>query len=201
MNQNLLFRHRFRRAGRTLTVGITSTMNHSDGDGFTYEPVNYFTKAGVGFNSSLYNYENKQKVDGHNNTISTSYTEPIGRNKLLELNYAYTNNQSTSDKKTSNFNPATGQYDLANDLLTNYFDNTYVADRFGFNFRVQQKKYNYQIGLGEQYSTQTSHSIRGIAHTDTTVRQSYTNLYPTGNFNYNFTRNKTLRFNYRGRTN
>lgn len=201
MNQNLLFRHRFRKVGRTFTLGINSTFNHSDGEGFTYEPINYFTKDSIIYHSRLFDQQNSQLVDGYNNTISSSYTEPLGRNKLLEFNYAYTNNQTTSDKKTYNYNPTSSKYDLMDDSLTNYFNNGYVSNRIGTNFRVQQKKYNFQLGIGEQFSTLTSHSIRALGGKDTTVSQSFTNLYPTANFNYNFSRNKSLRFNYRGRTN
>lgn len=201
MNQNVLFRHRFHRVGRTLTLGVTSTFNQSDGDGSTYAPYNYYGPDHALQSSTLIDQNTTQKIDGHNNTVSVSYTEPVGRNKLLELNYAYTNNQTTSDKKTFDYNPATGAHDLVDAPLTNYFENGYISNRAGFNFRVQQKKYNYQLGMGAQTSDLTSRSIRATTAKDTTVKQSFTNLYPTANFNYNFARNKTLRFNYRGRTN
>jgi len=201
MNQNLLFRHRFARTGRTLTLGVTSTYNHSNGEGSTYAPYNYYGPGHALEYSQLVDQEIIQKIEGHNNTISASYTEPVGRNKLLELNYAYTNNQNNSDRKTYDYNPSSGQHDLVNTLLTNYFENGYVSHRAGANFRVQQKKYNYQLGIGAQTSELSSRSIRASTNKDTTVKQSFVNLYPTANFNYNFARNKNLRFNYRGRTN
>ncbi|MBK6381957.1 MAG: hypothetical protein IPF69_00575 [Chitinophagaceae bacterium] len=67
------------------------------------------------------------------------YTEPFGLNKLLELNYAYTNNQNTSDREVNNYNTGSGKYDEPNLRLTNNFENTFLAHRIGANFRVQEK--------------------------------------------------------------
>lgn len=202
MNQNLLFRHRFSKRGRTLTVGLSSALNNSDGEGTTYSPYYYYRpNETVPYRSIILDQESLQKIKGFNNTISTSYTEPIGRNKMLELNYAYTNNHNTSDRKTFDMNTATDKYDIVNAPSTNYFENDYLSHRVGANFRVQQRKYNYQVGIGEQINHLASRSIRATTNKDTTVKQTYVNLYPTANFSYNFTRNKSLRFRYSGRTN
>ena len=57
-----------------------------------------------------------------------------------------TNNQNNSDKKTSNYDTLSGKYALPNAQQTNYFTNSFISNRVGANFRVQQKKYNYQLG-------------------------------------------------------
>jgi hypothetical protein len=69
------------------------------------------------------------------------------------------------------------------------------------NFRVQQKKYNYQLGLGVQQSTLESNSFRAATGKDSLTRQSYVNFFPTANFNFTPARSKNLRFSYNGRTN
>ncbi|MGZ5189448.1 MAG: TonB-dependent receptor, partial [Flavisolibacter sp.] len=201
INQNLLFRHKFSKPGRTVTLGLTNTINNSKGKGSNYTPYDYYLPDGTIDDSQILDQKNTQEIKGMNNVLSTSYTEPLGRNKLLELNYAYTNNQNTSDRKTYDFNPNSGKYDMINTPSTNYFENGYISHRVGTNFRVQQKKYNFQAGIGVQTNEMSSRSVRASTNKDTTVTQSFRNLYPTGNFNYNFSRNKTFRFNYRGRTN
>jgi hypothetical protein len=202
MNQNLLFRHRFSKKGRTITVGVTSVTNQSNGEGTAYSPYYYYHSGETSpYRSVILDQESKQNIKGFNNTISTSYTEPIGRNKMVELNYAYTNNHSTSDRKTFDRDTASSKYEIIDAPSTNYFENDYVSHRMGVNFRVQQKKYNYQLGIGEQVNTLSSRSIRATTNKDTTIRQTYVNLYPTANLNYNFSRNKSLRFRYSGRTN
>ena len=201
MNQNLLFRHKFAKRGRTFTVGLTSTLNNSNGEGLVYSPYNYYTRNEAIYKSTILDQQSNQKVKGFNNTVSTSYTEPIGRNKLLEFNYAYTNNQSTSDRQTFDMDTATHKYEVLNKASTNYFENDNISHRVGANFRVQQRKYNYQVGLGEQINHLTSRSLRAVTNKDTTSKQTFVNLYPSATFTYNFTRNKNLRFRYSGRTN
>jgi hypothetical protein len=133
--------------------------------------------------------------------LSASYTEPVGLNKLIEVNYAYSQNLNLSNKKTYNYNGSSGKYDNPNLPLTNDFENTFSAHRFGANFRVQEKKYNYQFGLGVQQSTLESKSFQAATNKDSTIRASYVNFFPTVTFNFTPIRSKNVRFRYNGRTN
>jgi len=198
---NLLFRHKFAKIGRTVTFGWNNTTGNSQSDGFNISDNFFYREDGSQLNSFTQNQQNKQKTETHNNLVSTSYTEPMGLNKLLEFNYAYTNNVSKSDKKTFNYNSGSGKYDAPNLPLTNVFENTFTAHRFGTNFRVQEKKYNYQFGVGVQRATLESKSYQAATGKDSVSGQTFTNLFPTANFNYTPSRSKNLRISYNGRTN
>lgn len=198
---NLLFRHKFRRFGRTLTVGWNNTIGNSESESFTRSNNLFYDETGALTRTIYQNQQSQQQNTTNNNVFSTSYTEPLAYNKILELNYAYTHNQNTSDKETYNFNTATGKYDSPNLLLTNRFENLFLAHRFGANFRIQEKKYNYQFGVGVQQSTLQSQSFQAVTGKDSLSRQNYTNFFPTANFNYTPARGKNLRVAYNGRTN
>ncbi|MFN8290107.1 MAG: outer membrane beta-barrel family protein [Chitinophagaceae bacterium] len=201
LGNNLLFRHKFGKTGRTLTIGWNNTLGNSHSDGLTISNNNFYLPDGTIYRSFAQNQNYKQKNETHNNVLSASYTEPIGLNKLIELNYAYTNNRSDSKKETYNYNSVTDKYDSPNLLQTNNFTNTFVANRFGANFRVQEKKYNYQLGIGVQRATLESRSFQALTGKDSITGQTYTNFFPTANFNYTPSRSKNLRFSYNGRTN
>jgi hypothetical protein len=198
---NLLFRHKFGKTGRTLTLGWNNTFGNSNSKGFSISDNDFYNSNGALTRTIYQNQQNKQKNTTNNNVFSTSYTEPFGLNKLLELNYAYTHNLSTSDRTTYDYNSSTDKYENLNLLLTNNFENTFLAHRFGMNFRVQEKKYNYQFGVGVQRSTLESNSYRAITGKDSVSEASYTNFFPTANFNYTPARGKNLRISYNGRTN
>lgn len=200
INNNVLFRHKFGKTGRTFTLGWNNTLSNSQSDGLTISENNFYLEDGTIYDIFNQNQNYKQKTETHNNTISTSYTEPFGLNKLLELNYAYTNNLSKSKRETFNIG-GSGKYDIPNLEQTNDFKNTFVAHRFGANFRVQKKKYNYQFGLGVQKSTLESESWQARNNTKSISRGTYTNLFPTASFNYTPVKSKNLRFSYNGRTN
>lgn len=201
MNNNILFRRKFKKIGRTITVGLSNSYSNSDADGKTISNNYFYQPDGTLYLSRLQNQEYSQMTRTRNNTVSTSYTEPVGLNKLIEVNYAYTNNFSRSEKETFNYNAGSGKYDSPNLLQTNRFKNLFEAHRVGANFRVQEKKYNYQIGLGVQQSSLDNHSFQALTNKDSLTSQSYTNIFPTANFNYTPARSKNLRFSYNGRTN
>ncbi len=201
LGNNILFRHKFGKIGRTFTVGWNNTLGNSESDGLTISNNSFYLPDGTLYNSFSQNQNYKQRTETHNNVISTSYTEPLGLNKLLEFNYAYTNNKSESKKETFNYNNATDKYDNPNLLQTNNFTNTFLAHRFGANFRVQEKKYNYQFGIGVQRATLESQSYQALTNKDSVTAQTYTNIFPTANFNFTPAKSKNLRISYNGRTN
>ncbi|MBL7738381.1 MAG: TonB-dependent receptor family protein [Chitinophagaceae bacterium] len=203
-NNNLLYRKKFKKTGRTFTLGWSNTFGQSESSGFNLTNSNYYDTIGTLKREIRQNQQNNQTTNTHNNVISTSYTEPIGLNKLIEFNYVYTLNHSTSNRVTYNYDPVSFKYDDPNYLLTNDFENNFKAHRAGTNFRVQNKKYNYQLGVAMQQATLDNTSVRKTnAGADSLVntKATYTNYFPTANFNYTPSRNKNLRFSYNGRTN
>ncbi|KAI9440241.1 outer membrane protein beta-barrel family-domain-containing protein [Russula earlei] len=91
---------------------------------------------------------------------------------------------------------ATGQYDILDSALSNEYNNTYHSHTVGLNYRVVGKKYNLTAGSGVQFGEQNSvNQSKGY-----TIDNKYTNLTPTANFTYNFTKTKSLRLFYTGRT-
>ena len=204
MNNNLLYRHKFQKRGRTFTLGLNNSLNRSDGEGINYAPYIFYNPDSSVARISNQDLKSFQETRSNNNVVSSSYTEPIGLNKILEVNYAYTNNHSKSDRRAFDFNPGTSLYDKVNATQTNYFENDYLSHRVGTNFRVQTLKYNFQLGMGMQLSELNNYSRRKRVNQPDTISntsQKFTNFFPTANFNYNFAKTKTLRINYRGRTN
>jgi hypothetical protein len=194
---NLIWRRKLNRPGRTLSVSLSNTYNVSDREGYLTNNSNYFNNAGVKTRSGLSRQQNLIDNKVNNVSANVSYTEPLARNKILELNYGYTRNASENDRRTNDINPITGKYDVENVGLTNHFESLNESNRFGSNFRVVNKKYNYQVGLSVQNTLLASNNLTK----NTEASQRYTNLFPTFNFNYQFARSRSLRFNYRGRTN
>jgi hypothetical protein len=199
-NNNLLYRRKFARIGRTLTLGWANTFGESESEGYNISPLRFYKPDGSIAFTRDQNQRTLQKNSTHNNVLSLSYTEPMALNKILELNYAYTRNSGTSDKKTNNYNTSSKQYDLPNVFQTNNFSNEFLAHRFGANFRVQEKKYNYQVGMGVQRATLNTDSYYAQVGKDSSTSQTYTNFFPTANFNWTPSRTKGLRASYRGRT-
>ncbi|MBC7652446.1 MAG: outer membrane beta-barrel protein, partial [Deinococcales bacterium] len=65
-------------------------------------------------------------------------------------------------------------------------------------YRVQNAKFNLGATMGLQFASLNSENKTKVGNN---VNKTFTNLFPTANFTYNFTRSKNLRINYNGRTN
>src|SRR5688572_14049709 len=155
----LLYRRRFKRVGRTFTMGWRHTITDNESKGVNRSPVTSYDKNGNIVSFIDLNQQTFQYHETGNNIISTSFTEPVGRNKLLEINYAYSGSNNGSDKRAYDFNPGSGKYDSLNTILTNYFDYKNTSGRAGINFRHQLKKFNYQLGMGFQRSHLENRSV------------------------------------------
>lgn len=201
INNNFLYRRKFNKIGRTLTLGYSSSINNSNGQGENYSPYTFYKSDGSLSTVRNQDIRTEQTTKTNNNVLSSSYTEPVALNKLIELNYAYTNRRNKSDRRAYDYNSGSGKYDQVNLLQTNYFENDFIAQRLGANFRAQFPKYNYQLGGAVEMSELSSRSIRWSTGKDTTVSQKFVNFFPTANFQYSFSTTKNLRIFYRGRTN
>jgi hypothetical protein len=207
INNELLYRHKFKKAGRTFTLGYSNSIDRSSGSGTTISP-NIFYNEDSSIRSTIdQNFESSQRTKSSNNVITTSFTEMFGKNKVLEFNYAYTNRHSSSDKDAYDYNSGTKAFDIINRQQTNYFENDFIAHRYGANFKYMvPNKYSFQFGTGVQTSVLNNKSMRGIYQVngkDSLIKtnQRFTKLFPTANFTYYFTKKTTLAVNYRGRTN
>lgn len=201
LNNNLLYRRKFHKLGRTLTIGFNNSISNSEGDGTTQSPLTFYDSTRTVISSTNQDIKSSQKTKSLSNVISTSYTEPIGLNKIIEINYAYTNRRTTSDRDAYNYSATSLKYDSLNRAQTNYFENVFIAHRAGANFRVQNKLYNWQVGAAVEYSELNNYSERALTGKDSTIKQEFVNFFPTANFTYAFSRSKNLRMFYRGRTN
>lgn len=205
LNNELLYRRRFFKPGRTFTLGFRNSISNSQGSGNTFSPLTFYNSDGTILRTREQDFLSSQDTKSTNYVVSTSYTEPIGKNKILEVNYAHTDNSSTSNRTAFSYNKTTKLYDSLNPQQTNFFKNKFTGNRLGLNFRYSKNGFNFQAGGAMQEGNIDNHSVRGIYTAigkDTVIKtkQSYINFFPTANFHYDFSRRKNIRLSYQGRT-
>src|ERR1043165_258186 len=69
MGNNFLLRHKFRKIGRTITLGLNNTMGDSKSNGFTYSDNEFFLPSGALYRSQLQDQENHQETTTRNNVL------------------------------------------------------------------------------------------------------------------------------------
>ncbi|TDH29064.1 hypothetical protein EXU57_03050 [Segetibacter sp. 3557_3] len=194
-NNNILYRHRFAKRGRSISFNLTQALNKNESDRSTLS-YNNSSQGGVIRRDTINQIANTDR-NGTTYGGTIAYTEPIGKKGMVELNYNYNNSRNTSDQNTMQFNRLTGKYDLNNIQLSNNFENTNISNRFSVNYRRQiSEVFNYTMGLGVQKSDLTSNNLTKKTY----IEQSFYNFTPTFMLQYRKGRAMNVRLNYRGNT-
>ncbi len=191
---DVLFRHKFAKRGRTFSLSLNFGGNSNDGSGNNYSSSFYHLKGTD--SASLINQHYTTNSNTQSLGVTASYTEPLGKHSILEFNYNYSYNKSVANRYTFDYDSASKTYIHPDSLLTNTYENNYNSNRGTLSYRFQNEKLNFSIGSGLQFGNLTSDNTSKNIE----VTQHYTNIYPSANFFYKFSRSTTLRFNYNGRT-
>ncbi|MBS1528956.1 MAG: outer membrane beta-barrel protein [Bacteroidetes bacterium] len=183
-----LYNHRFQKRGRNLSVLLTGGTTTSN----QYQNPQYDYLAGKA------NAPVNQEINTNSRTdsagISLSYLEPVGKISYLEFNYAYHNAHTTADKATDTL---TNTGDLNRDpFLSNDYSFNFITNRFGINYRVIDKKYNFTLGVAGQPTL-----LEGSSTITAPTNKTTFNFSPVARYVYNFSRSQTLTINYQGASN
>jgi hypothetical protein len=185
-NSSLLWRHRFSKKGRTVSGNLSFGIVESDLAGDQQSTSTFYGE--VEETEDLMQ-ESIQKTINWSYAINLSYTEPLGGRKYLEGNYSFRENLNHVDRRMYDVNSGEP---VLNTALSNNYKSDYEYHRAGLNFRVNRTKYNLTIGSSLQQTTLDGELIM----LDTGLSKSYTNLLPVLRFNYQFSGNENLRFDY-----
>jgi hypothetical protein len=136
MGNDLTWRHKFMKPGRTLSVRSSISYDKRNSDNTQL--------------ASIDSIPDNQYSDVATDLVSVgtnfSYTEPIGKNSQLQLNY---------DNRFRRGNNSNEIYDLGGtseilgrlDSLSNVYDNDYVTNRGGMAYLFKKNKLNLTAGI------------------------------------------------------
>lgn len=191
---DITWRKKFARRGRTFSLSLQTSLNESDGGGDLSSVNSFYNPNGSLARRDTLNQRNDSRAAFKGYTARVVYTEPIWKRSLLELSVSNSNSRNNSEKLTYDFNSNNGKYDQLNDQLSNEFANTYGFTNAGIRIRTQKKKYNYAIGAAWQQSALEGKVITGIK--DSVISKTFRNILPNARFQYNFSRFRSLQLTY-----
>ncbi len=191
---DIIWRKKFARKGRTFSLSLQTSLNESDGDGSLSSINSFYGPGGSLLKKDTLNQLSTTKADLKGYNARAVYTEPIWKRSLLEFSVGKSNTKSISQKQTWDYNKGSGKFDQLNTLLTNDFENTYSYTNAGLRMRTQKKKYNYSFGANWQQAELEGKIISGTK--DSLISKTFRNLLPNARFQYNFTRFKSFSLTY-----
>ena len=195
----ITWRKKFARRGRTFSLSLQTSLNESNGDGSLFSVTGFYNPNGSLARRDTLNQRNDNTSDLKGYTLRAVYTEPVWKRSLLEFSVSNSNSRNSSEKTTYDYNRGNGKYDQLNNQLSNDFANTYGFTNAGLRFRTQKKKYNYSFGAAWQKADLEGTIISGTK--DSVISKTFRNILPNARFQYNFSKFRSLSLAYTTSTN
>jgi hypothetical protein len=194
---DLIYRKKFKRRGRTFSLSLQTSLNESEGDGSLSSITNFYNNIPVRRDTLNQQSSNNGSLKSY--SARAVYTEPFLKRSLLEFSVGKSNSKNVSELTTYDFNKSSGKFDDLNDAQTNDYENKYGFTNAGIRMRTQKKKYNYSLGATWQQAELEGKIISGIK--DSSITKTFRNLLPNARFQYHFTKFKSFSINYSATTN
>lgn len=193
-SNNLLFRHRFEKRGRTFSTRITTTVNQQDGIRSLLAENQSFGQ-NMALNDTI-NQQTDLQNDGWNLGGNLVYTEPLGPG-MIQLNYRLNFQREFSDKRTFDFDEPNQEYTLLDTTLTNEFSSLYRTQSVGTGYRFFSGDLIMMTSVNFQWANLTGDQVFPA---EFALERDFTNILPSAMMRYKISDSKNLRLFYRTNT-
>ncbi len=195
LSGNIIFKHKFHKARRTLS--FTGTWYSLDNTGKTLlKSNNQAYLDGNPSGSQVLNQKKNYEQSTQTLSAGVTYTEPLNKELSLELKYQVAYNYGTNNQVTYSYGDASGKYDYLVDSLSNNFKQNILQNIPSARINFANKKLKLNIGSGFGF---THFDLKDVTFNKDYLR-NYTNFYPSANATYTYKPNHSIRFYYNGNT-
>ena len=184
INNNLLFQHKFDKIGRSLSVGLISTIRNTDRE-------NYYEEFSL---DSITQYLTKEQ--NHALELNARYTEPVGLNGEISAGYTVNFNDRLSDKETYLIDPETDEREF-NTQLSNEFSSGYTTHKPTIMYSNRGFGKFFNIGITYQHASLNNQQFFPEGGT---IQKSFHNFLPTAMGRFEFKGGGNIFFRYSAST-
>ena len=187
-----LWRHAFEKKGRTFSLETEGSYSGRNGEA-TLEALNFANSLPTDTLSQITPQINRATSWG----VEADYTEPLGENSQLSLNYEFSSNLTDDDRQTFPWLEGVGITGTPDSLLSNVFTNDYLTNRGGVGYRYNKDKWQYNVDLRYQVARLDN---KQTFPAENRITQTFTNWLPSGSLRYSPSKNVNVRMFFRMRT-
>ena len=196
LSNGILFRHAFPKRGRTISIGVNTSLNDKHANNYV-TAQNIYYKSFFNKSDSL-NQFSDQVTNGHQVSFNLAYTEPIGKKGQLQLNYTPTYSTSKADQETFKFDYPSAKYAFPDTSLSNKFTNHFNTQNGGITYRYGDRDNQVSAGVAYQYATLNSDEQFPFV---TSVNKTFSNILPSLMARLKLSSKSNVRLFYRTSTN
>jgi hypothetical protein len=195
INNGLLYRHAFKKRGRTVSLNLNTGLNNREGETYLSAVNSYF---GNGVKEDTLRQFTDQSTNGYNVNANIAYTEPLGSKGQLQINYNPSWTKNKSEQLTSQYDAVTGKYGNLDSSLSNKFDNLYTTQNAGISYRIGNRDNSFSVGVAYQNANLSGDRIFPYV---TNVDRNFNNILPNIMWRTKLSAKSRLNVMYRSSTN
>jgi len=192
---SVLFKHRFKKPRRTLSINADWNLLANDGNNYV-KSLNEVYKDALPISSQAIDQFKDNERSTQKIGTRLVYTEPLSKKYSMELAYELSYTSGKNNQRTYSYSPVSKEYDVEVDSLTNDFKQRITVNRPSLRINYADKKLKYNFGLGVGL---THFDLLDISINKDYIR-NFTNFFPSATLNYTYKTQRNLRFNYNGYT-
>lgn len=187
ISNNITYRYKFEKKGRTLSADVFTAFNNRD-------QLSELLAASQDYQRNMVDtaeQETNSLNDGFNYRINTTWTEPLGEKSIGTFAYQISNNKTRADQKTRVLNQE--NLFVLDTALSNEFDNKFITQRLRSGYAYNNGGWNVNFNLDYQNAQLNNEAFfpePGV------FERSFNNILPSVNINY---RNRETGFSWRMR--
>ncbi|MCJ8164499.1 TonB-dependent receptor [Pontibacter sp. E15-1] len=185
---NLLFSHKFGLPGRTFSTSLKTSMSAFDGESTLQANTVYATDAA---NPLVQDQQLALERTGLEWEGEVAYTEPVGQQGQLQLQYTIGNQWNTSDRST--FGLTEQGYTRLDTAQTNSFGSDYLTQRFRTGYQHTTDKLRLSVGAGYQVAALQSEQTFPEA---SSLERDFAAILPDAQLRYKLTDTRNIDFRY-----
>ena len=176
LNGDLLYRRKFQRKGRTLSLRATTDYSDDDQEGRLFSNNRFLTDSLLTLLDTLRQDQN-QTNDELTYTGRIVYTEPIGKREFLRFDLS---RSTTTNKFDKEFIDIVEGVSTLNEQASLRYDREYTYNRGGVSYKLIGKKSNLTLTAAAQQSV-----LDGVVEEGTdNIRQEFLNFLPSASYFY-----------------
>ncbi len=186
IGNDLTWRHKFVKKGRTFSFRSSFSLNDRSSDQTQLARIN--------------GEQDDQFTDNFSDNLSLNtnfnYTEPLGLNSQLQLNYNNRFQNGNNHNEIFALGSAGEKLDRL-DSLSNIYDSRYTTNRAGAAYLYKKNNLNFSVGMNYEYANLKGN--QSFPQPDK-VHKTFSRFLPTFMMNYKFSDINNLRIFYRTST-
>ncbi|MEB2778847.1 TonB-dependent receptor [Algoriphagus sp. C2-6-M1] len=185
IGNNLTYRYKFDKTGRTFSTDISTSWNNRDQD-------SELLGASIDYNRNQLDTTLQDTYllsNGFNYRVNATLTEPLSEKSIATIGYQVSNNKTDSDQKTRVLNDE--NITVLDTALSNEFNNKFITQRIRTGYAYNSEGWNLNFNLDYQYAKMDNEAF---FPTEGVFVRDFNNILPSASVSF---RNRETGMNFR----